>query len=45
MPKCVPIDYFLKKHKNAEEKKESRNSNRCEVLIDNDDDERHEEKK
>ena len=33
---------FVKKHNNAEEKKEIRNSNMHEVLKDNDDDERHE---
>ena len=43
VPKHAPIDYFCMKYKNAEEKKESRNNNRCKVLQYNDDEDMNEE--
>ena len=39
VPKCVPTDYFCKKYRNADEKKESRNNNRCKLLQCNEDEE------
>ena len=44
-PKCVPIDYFCVKFKNAEEKKDSRNNNRYKLLQFDDDDDMSEEEK
>ena len=43
--KCAPIDYFCMKCKNAEEKKESRNDNRCKLLQCDDDDDMNQEEK
>ena len=45
VPKHVPIDYFCKKHRNAEEKKERRNSTRHKLLQCDDDDKRNGEEK
>ena len=45
MPKQMPIGYFYKKYSNAEKKKERRNISRYEVLNDNDDDEKCQDKK
>ena len=45
MSTCAPTDYFCKNQKNVEKRKESRNRNICEQLKDNDDDEKHEDKK
>ena len=44
-PKHAPIEYFCMKHKNAEEKKESRNDDRCKLLQCDEDDDMNEEEK